>query len=396
MGNTKPLRICVASSGLGHVQRGIESWALELGGALAQRGEKVYLCKGAGDVAHDYECVIPCWTRDSSRTRRLLRCIPRPLGWRVGMAAGYGVEQATFAWKLIWFLKRERIDVLHLQDPQVAILVQRAAQAGMLNTRTILNHGTEEPIEFLRKIEFLQHGAPWHALSAVEAGVWRKSWAMIPNFVDTEKFKPGNCNRLRAQLEIPVEALVALVCSAIKKKHKRIDTIIAEFESVRKRYPHLPVWLVIVGGRCAETAELMHDAQARLGQRVRFIVDAPQSAMPDLYRMADVLLHGSLKEMMPMALLEASASGLPCLHHHQSVMEWMIGPGGIALNLESVGDLANALYSLATDRGHRNRLAQSARAHCTAHFDRHTVVDQILEYYSLVHRYPRDRRAKVA
>jgi glycosyltransferase involved in cell wall biosynthesis len=381
---------------LGHVQRGIESWALELGKALAQRDQHVYLCKGAGDVTHDYERVIPCWTRDSLKTARLLRWIPKSLGMRIGLGAGYGVEQVTFAWKLIWFLRHERIDILHLQDPQVAILVQRAVQIGLLKTRTILNHGTDEPSEFLAKIEFLQHGAPWHQQSAIEAGIWKDSWTMIPNFVDTQKFKPGKCDRLRAQLEIPPDALVALVSSAIKKKHKRIDFIVTEFESVCKQYPQLPLWLVIAGGRASDTEPLIHDAQERLGQRVRFVVDAPQSAMPDLYRMADILLHGSLKEMMPMALLEATASGLPCLCHYHPVMEWMVGPGGVALNLEVAGELANAVCSLASDIGRRKTLSKAARLHCISLFDRQTVVDQILAYYSMVHRYRRNSPAKAA
>ncbi|MEZ6075666.1 MAG: glycosyltransferase [Pirellulaceae bacterium] len=127
-----------------------------------------------------------------------------------------------------------------------------------------------------------------------------------------------------------------------------------------------------------------------------FVVDAPQSAMPDLYRMADILLHGSLKEMMPMALLEATASGLPCLCHYHPVMEWMVGPGGVALNLEVAGELANAVCSLASDIGRRKTLSKAARLHCISLFDRQTVVDQILAYYSMVHRYRRNSPAKAA
>ncbi len=389
MTSPNPLRICVASSGLGHVQRGVESWARELGAALAQRGQQVYLCKGAGGIEHEYEHLLSCWTRDSLKTKRVLQYMPKPVGWRIGLGSGYGIEQATFAWKLIVFLKRERIDILHLQDPQVALLVQRAAQVGMLNTRTILNHGTEESNGFLKKIEFLQHGAPWHAQIAEADRIWRNSWTMIPNFVDTEKFTPGRCDSLRELLQIPLDAIVALVSSAIKKKHKRIDAIIAEFEIALKLCPSLPLWLVIAGGKCDDTQTLINDAQSRLGQRVRFVVDAPQNVMPELYRMADVLLHGSLKEMMPMALLEAIASGLPCLCHQHPVMQWIVGAGGLTLDLEKTGQLANALAALANNRNHRAQLAQAARTHCNAHFGRQTVVDQILLYYSLVHGYHR-------
>lgn len=396
MSDLRSLRICIASSGLGHVQRGIEAWAQELGVALAQLGHNVCLCKGAGDVRYDYERVIRCWTRDSNPTRQLLRLIPKPLSWRLGLSAGYGVEQTTFAWNLIWFLKRNQIDILHLQDPQVAILVQRAAQAGLIKTRTILNHGTEEPFEFLRKIDFLQHGAPWHVQSIVEAGIWKDSWTMIPNFVDTEKFRPGQNAGLRQQLDIPSGGLVALVCSAIKRKHKRVDFIIGEFENVLKRFPQLPVWLVIAGGRSHDTEALVNEAQLKLGDRVRFIIDAPQASMPELYQSADFLLHGSLKEMMPMALLEAIACGLPCLFHHHPVMQWIVGAGGMPLNLECDGELATAINLLATDHPLRNSLGQQAREHCVAHFDRQIVVNQILEHYRRVHQYASHSRSRAA
>ena len=42
------MKIAIASSGLGHVNRGIEAWADDLGAALFVGGHSVLLCKGAG------------------------------------------------------------------------------------------------------------------------------------------------------------------------------------------------------------------------------------------------------------------------------------------------------------------------------------------------------------
>src|SRR5438270_747300 len=49
------MNIAIASSGLGHVARGVEAWAADLGRALAERGESVLLAKAAG-------CWKPTWT----------------------------------------------------------------------------------------------------------------------------------------------------------------------------------------------------------------------------------------------------------------------------------------------------------------------------------------------
>ena len=59
------MKICIASSGLGHTARGIEAWAEDLANALANRGEQVNLYKGAGKSNADFEQVLPCWTRNS-------------------------------------------------------------------------------------------------------------------------------------------------------------------------------------------------------------------------------------------------------------------------------------------------------------------------------------------
>lgn len=378
------MKIVVASSGLGHVARGIESWAEDLGRALADRGEAVVLAKGAGEATAPYERVVPCWTRDSARTARLLRAMPKALGWRLGLGSGYGVEQATFALGLIGLLRRERADVLHVQDPQLALIVQRARRLGLVRARTILAHGTEEPLASLRKIEYLQHLAPWHLEEARAAGAWKPSWTAIPNFIDTDRFRPGRSEALRAELGLPGAAPVVLVAAAIKKAHKRIDRVVEEFAEALRRAPGSDARLVVAGGRESDTDEVIAHGEALLGDRVRFLVRFPRERMPDLYRAADLFALGSLKEMMPIALLEATASGLPCLVHRHPVMEWMIGPGGESIDLMSPGAMAHRLAEMLRDAPGRRALGDKARRHCVEHFSRDQVVGRIISYYRFI------------
>ena len=62
------------------------------------------------------------------------------------------------------------------------------------------------PWTFLRQITYLQHLAPHHLEEARDAGVWRPTWTAIPNFIDTDLFRPGRWDALRADLGIPPEA----------------------------------------------------------------------------------------------------------------------------------------------------------------------------------------------
>jgi glycosyltransferase involved in cell wall biosynthesis len=144
------------------------------------------------------------------------------------------------------------------------------------------------------------------------------------------------------------------------------------------------VWLVVAGGWEKDTDELVAEGKQLLGDRVRFLVRFPRERMPELYRAADLFVLCSLKEMMPIALLEAAASGLPCLVHKHPVMEWMIGPGGVAIDMTAGGALAAAMGSLLGDPARRRALGESARSHCIEHFGRDRVVDQILAYYEFV------------
>jgi 1,2-diacylglycerol 3-alpha-glucosyltransferase len=383
------VKIAIASSGLGHVNRGIEAWAEDLGRALYNRGVTTIVCKGGGDKQRNYERVIPCWTRESDQAGKLLRRMPRFLGWRIGLGSGYTIEQTTFTWNLIKVLRRERIDILHVQDPQVAVLVQRARRLGLVRTRTILAHGTEEPHSFLRRIHYLQHLAPWHLEEAKAAGCYRPTWTAIPNFIDTELFQEARpehraAGGIREELGIRTDAVVLLVAAAIKRGHKRIDYVLGEFAAARERRPDLPIYLVIAGGWEKETDALIAEGTRSLGDRVRFLVRFPRSRMPELYRAADLFALGSLKEMMPIALLEATASGLPCLVNRHPVMEWMIGPGGESLDLSRPGILADVIMRLASDPQRRGELGRLAREHCVSQFGRDRVVDQILEYYGQV------------
>jgi glycosyltransferase involved in cell wall biosynthesis len=387
------MRIAVAASGLGHVTRGIETWAADLGRALASRGVAVTLCKG-GDRPHaDYERVIPCWQRAAAKTRRLLGCLPGRLGWRLGLGSDYQVEQTTFALNLLGLLRRERIDVLHVQDPLVAVWVQRARRLGLVRTRTILAHGTEEPPDFQRRITYLQHLAPWHLEDSRAQGAWRPTWTAIPNFIDTETFAPGPSAELRAELGLPADALVVLTAAAIKRDHKRIDCLVEEFARLRRARPELPAYLVVAGGRETETEEVVALGQRLLGDHVRFLVRFPRSRMPELYRLADVFTLCSLKEMMPIALLEATASGLPCVVHHHPVMAWMTGAGGLPRDLAPAGALAEALAGLLADGGKRRALGRQARQHCLDQFSQDRVVDQVLAYYEFVLTHDRPRAA---
>ena len=98
-------------------------------------------------------------------------------------------------------------------------------------------HGTEESFEFQAKLDYLQHLAPWHLEQARSHGCAKETWIALPNFIDADHFRPGPNETLRDELGIPQTAIVILAVAAIKRRHKRIDYLVAEFEKLRGRLP---------------------------------------------------------------------------------------------------------------------------------------------------------------
>jgi glycosyltransferase involved in cell wall biosynthesis len=183
-----------------------------------------------------------------------------------------------------------------------------------------------------------------------------RHWVAIPNFVDCEVFRPVGCAderlAIRRRLGIPDGAFVVGCVAAVKKDHKRVDYLIGEVSGFRVQgsghgddltpkcqvtglFPinpqpstlnHCPPpFLLIAGARTGESPELQEMAERLLPGRHCLLLDCPREQMPDVYRAMDVFVLPSLFEMMPIALLEAMASGLPCLVNRHPVLEWMVG-----------------------------------------------------------------------
>lgn len=95
--------------------------------------------------------------------------ISPPFLWRWGFKSPYGWEQFTF-WLSLWpKLCSGRFDILHVQDPMLAYWCRVFRRFGLVRTKEVLAHGTEESIEFLSKFEYVQHLAPWHLEQASQA-----------------------------------------------------------------------------------------------------------------------------------------------------------------------------------------------------------------------------------
>jgi len=386
--NSRP-RIAIASSGLGHVSRGIESWAEDLGQALRRSGANVTLFQGGGTSTESWRRVLPCLRRFETPSARVLSFTRRLGGWRYGLGSQYEIEQATFSFAL-WRSTFSTFDILHMQDPLIASWMDRLNRLGLSRPRVILAHGTEESYDVLSKVSYLQHLTPGYRDDYEFHRPASQLSFGIPNFIDIERFRPPSDAAARADaraaFDLSPESLVILCVAALKKRHKRCDYLIQEFAHFRAQLPvelATKAILVMAGGRDAETPDLIAMGKSLLGNSVLFLESVDRDRLASLYQAADIFALASLHEMMPIALLEALASGLPATCNNTPTLRWMAGQGGQPLDISEPGGLVRQWSQLLNPMV-RLELSRNARAHIEATFSEPFVLEQIQDMYRKV------------
>ena len=380
---TKPLKIAIASSGLGYVRRGIETWAEDLFLALQQSQKEVALFQGGGQSSEGEprRHVLQSPPRTDPRLMRQVNALKRFGGWRYGFGSGYEAEQTRFALRL-WRWVRRDYDIVNVQDPQVAFVMERLRRAGLSRPQVILAHGTEEDPARLRRYSCLQHLAPCYLEPWQQHAPTNQKVFAIPNFVNTEVFQPRNPCEARALWNLPQNALIVLCVAAIKKQHKRVDYLLHEFDAFSREYGK-PCLLVVAGAREEETDDVIREGRQLLGERVRFLEGVSRDRIPTLFNAADMFALASLHEMMPIALLEALASGLPIVCNDTPTLRWMAGPAGNLNDIRQEGALTAQLRFL-TDPETRLQMSRAARKRAETTFSEAVVVKQYVAMYEEV------------
>lgn len=138
----------------------------------------------------------------------------------------------------------------------------------------------------------------------------KRKLAVIYNAVDSQKYKPAEGQvkaELRQTLDIPENALVFIFAGSGFERKNLGATLVA--------FSQLPenCYLVVVGRDKKHRAYERLANQLRCVDRVRFLGAQEKSKMPGLYQLADVLVLPTIYDPFPNVILEALATGLPCI-----------------------------------------------------------------------------------
>lgn len=191
----------------------------------------------------------------------------------------------------------------------------------------------------------------------LESGI-RGPYEVIPNGVDLDRFRPAAAEErkdLRAQLDLPDVPLFLTVGRLSKQKGQ---DLLVEAWGAGLGEAHL----AIVGG-----GPMLADLRARAAPSVSFPGSSEEVEL--WLRAADGFVLPSRWEGMSLALLEALATGLPCVAFEVAGAREAIGPAGTIVAVGDVAALREAIRVRAADPALRAREGALARERAVALFD---------------------------
>jgi glycosyltransferase involved in cell wall biosynthesis len=365
-----PYRVAIAVSGLGHIRRGSETWAVDLANALHRRGIETHLF-GAGPVP----TVAP---------QSVLRAVGRNSIWIRWLDARrrYLIEQKSFTRSLLRALRSHPFPIVHLTDPQVAWWARDHFRNHPC--RVAYMDGLMLGPDWNWRFDHVQVVAPEYRDAAARAGHDVSRWSVIPHFVDPALFNPPADRReLRDRLlpGVSLETPVALAVGDFSEgSSKRLDYVVSEIARLPKADQP---WLILAGNATTAEKRRMEALTASLlGPRVTILTSLARENMPALYAAADFFIHAALREPFGIVLLEAMASGCPVAGHSFPVTRWIIGDGGISTDLSKEGALAAAVTPWIRNPDESRRLGTLARGRVRQHFSPDAVLPLYAELYA--------------
>lgn len=231
----------------------------------------------------------------------------------------------------------------------------------MRGTPVVVNYRGGQADEFLARQAFLVRPSMRRAASLiVPSGFLRAVFGkfgmaaeVVPNIVDTERFRPGE-----ASSRHPPVILVARNLEPIYDNASAIRALAL----VRTRFPSAQ--LVIAGSGPEEAALRQLAASLGLEAAVAFPGRVDAADMPSLYHRASVALNPSRVDNMPNSVLEALASGVPVVSTRVGGVPYIVEHDKTALLVEpgAPGQMADAILRILAEPELAQRLRNAGLA----------------------------------
>ena len=202
---------------------------------------------------------------------------------------------------------------------------------------------------------------------------------VIYNGVDISRFRPGaDRAAVRRELDLPEDAVVVGTVGRLSADKGGQDHLIRAVAGVRQDQPATRL-LVVGDGPLRPGLEAL--AATELGAAARFT--GQRADVARLLGAMDIFVLPSLKEALPIAVLEAMAMRLPAVATRVGGVPEVVDDGttGFVVPPGDEAALRGALARLVADPALRERLGAAGQAHVQAHFTLEQMVQQVEHLY---------------
>jgi glycosyltransferase involved in cell wall biosynthesis len=211
---------------------------------------------------------------------------------------------------------------------------------------------------------------------------------VIPNGVDTERFKPLPCNTALAESlglmngdKREMAPRVIGFAGELREK-KGLRPLLSAYAQVNKKSP---ATLLIVGNvRAGEDKEVFEEFQLSQPQaRIAVTGFVSPNDLPAYYSLMDIFVQPSLRDGLPNALLEAMACEKPVVVTRVGGIADAVtdGRNGRIIATNDVAELANAMQELLTNQNLCKELGRAGRQTIKDRFALHSELDGNLAVY---------------
>lgn len=206
-----------------------------------------------------------------------------------------------------------------------------------------------------------------------------RKMTVIPNGVDTERFRPGRRDAAKARLGLdPALPVVGIVTRM--RVRKGVEEFLRAMAEVRARFPKVSG--VIVGEVDLDARLQGLVAEAGLEETLVFL--GRRSDMPEVYAAFDLFVLSSHDEGMPRAVLEAMAAGLPVVATDVGGTGEVVRHGrtGLLVPPRDPRPLAAAIIELLGDPERCRRFGEAGRERVVCEFSLPAMIWRMEQLYS--------------
>jgi L-malate glycosyltransferase len=202
---------------------------------------------------------------------------------------------------------------------------------------------------------------------------------VIPNFVDTQWFRPLDDRHQRLRFAGPDESLILHASNF--RKVKNLPAVVAVFARIAAQRP-ARLLLLGDGPERPATLELLHE----LGLSDRVAAPGLVGDLAPVLPLGDLLLLPSLHESFGLAALEAMSCGVPVIATRRGGAEEFIldGVNSHLCDPDDIDGMTDVALHLLSDPDLRRRMADRARNDTIASFAEERVVVRYMDLYERV------------